>query len=65
MCDDKIHIPARRLTPVQGNRPVVRISAKAYEALADIYNESTLSMSQIASLLIIESAKRVVYDKEV
>lgn len=43
---------------------VVRVSADAYNALVEIYNESTLSMKELASILILESAKRVVYDKE-
>jgi len=30
----------------------------------EIYNESTISMKDIASLLIVEGSKHVVYDKE-
>ena len=41
----------------------MKVSAGAYNALVEIYNES-LSMKDIASLLIIESSKHVVYDKE-
>lgn len=61
--DGKIHIPARSKQPVD-QQTVVKLSPEAYNALVDIYNESTLSLKQIASLLILESAKRVVYDKE-
>ena len=43
---------------------VVKVSSDAYNALVEIYNESTLSMKDIASLLIIEGSKHVVYDKE-
>lgn len=63
MSKDKIHIPARKKDPVTTNQ-VVKISPEAYNALVEIYNESSCSMKQIASLLIINSADRVVYDKE-
>lgn len=61
--DGKIHIPARKKKVGEG-QPVVKITPEAYNVLVDIYNESTLSMRQIASLLIINGADRVVYDKE-
>jgi len=43
---------------------VVRISEDAYNVLVDIYNESTLSMKELASILILDASKRVVLDKE-
>ena len=46
------------------NQTVVRVSEEAYNALVDIYNESTLSMKELASLIILESVDRVVFDKE-
>ena len=61
--DGKIHIPARSKQPVD-QQTVVKLSPEAYNMLVDIYNESALSLKQIASILIVESAKRVVYDKE-
>lgn len=61
--DGKIHIPARSKQPVE-QQTVVKLSPEAYNVLVDIYNESALSLKQIASILIVESAKRVVYDKE-
>ena len=61
--DDKIHIPARKKEPTD-NQMCIKVSAEAYNTLVDIYNESTLSIKQIASLLIMEGSKRVVYDKE-
>ena len=61
--DDKIHIPARKKEPTD-NQMTIKVSAEAYNTLVDIYNESTLSIKQIASLLIMEGSKRVVYDKE-
>lgn len=62
MSDGKIHIPARRKQPV-GDQMVVKVTPEAYNALVDIYNESTLSLKQIASLLIVKAAEQVVYDK--
>lgn len=61
--DGKIHIPAKRKEYAKG-QPVIRISDDAYNALVDIYNESTLSMKELASLIILESVDRVVFDKE-
>lgn len=63
MNDGMIHIPARKKQPVE-EQTVVKLTPEAYNVLVDIYNESTLSLKQIASLLIIESADRVVLDKE-
>lgn len=63
MSDGKIHIPARRKQPVD-DRMVVKVTPEAYNALVEIYNESTLSLKQIASLLIVKAAEQVVYDKE-
>lgn len=63
MKDEKIHIPGRKRNRTNSSE-VIRISAEAYNCLVDVYNESTLSMSQIASLLITESMSRIVYDKE-
>ena len=63
MSGDKIHIPARKKEFVTAEQ-VVKVSPEAYNALVEIYNESSCSMKQIASLLIINSADRVVYDKE-
>lgn len=53
MSDGKIHIPARRKQPVD-DQMVVKVTPEAYNALVEIYNESTLSLKQIASLLIVK-----------
>lgn len=61
----EIHLPSRKRKPAtQEDRPVIRISSEAYNVLIEIGNESTLSFKDIASTLIIEAAKHVVYDKE-
>lgn len=57
MSDGKIHIPARRKQPV-GDQMVVKVTPEAYNALVDIYNESTLSLKQIASLLIVKAQSK-------
>ena len=61
MKDGMIHVPARKKQPVE-EQTVVKLTTEAYNVLVEIYNESTLSLKQIASLLITESADRVVYD---
>lgn len=59
------NIGARKKQPATDkDNPVVKVSTVAYNALVEIYNESTLSMKDIASLLIVEGSKHVVYDKE-
>ena len=65
MSNFEIRIPARKkqLATDKDNQ-VVKVSPEAYNALVEIYNESTISMKDIASLLIIEGSKHVVYDKE-
>lgn len=63
MSDGKIHIPARKKKMVE-EQAVIRLTPQAYNALVEIYNESTLSMKEIESLIILESVDRVVYDKE-
>lgn len=62
--DGKIHIKAKRRTPAQTGQPAVKLTIQAYNALAEIYNESEESMCQIASKMILDSIDRVVYDKE-
>ena len=65
MSEFEIRIPARKKQPAADkDNPVAKVSTGAYNALVEIYNESTLSMKDIASLLIIEGSKHVVYEKE-
>lgn len=63
MREFKIHIPARKKAIVSERDMAVKVTGEAYNALTEIYNESTLSMRQIASILIIEGSKHIVYDK--
>lgn len=65
MSEFEIRIPVRKKQPATDkDNPVVKVSTVAYNALVEIYNESTLLMKDITSLPIIESSKHVVYDKE-
>lgn len=63
MTEFEIHIPARKKAVVSERDMAVKVTGEAYNALTEIYNESTLTMRQIASLLIIEGSKHIVYDK--
>ena len=60
------HLEYHAADSIQNGKTVPGMGDKsdAYNALVEIYNESTLSMKDIASLLIIEGSKHVVYDKE-
>lgn len=63
MSDFEIHIPARKKQAITEKDAAVKVTGEEYNALTEIYNESTLSMRQIASILIIEGSKHIVYDK--
>lgn len=63
MSEFEIHIPARKKQAITEKDAAVKVTDEAYNALTEIYNESTLSMRQIASILIIEGSKHIVYDK--
>lgn len=63
MTEFEIHIQARKKAVVSERDMAVKVTGEAYNALTEIYNESTLSMRQTASLLIIEGSKHIVYDK--
>ena len=57
MSEFEIRIPARKKQPATDkDNPVVKVSTGAYNTLVEIYNESTLSMKDIASLLILRAA---------
>lgn len=61
--DGMIHIKAKK-RKYKTENPTVKLSVDAYNTLVDIYNESSMSMSQIASEIILQSVDRIVYDKE-
>lgn len=60
----EIRIPAKKKKTIsEKENPVVKITPETYNTLVEVYNESTISMKDIASLLIVEASKCVVYDK--
>lgn len=61
---NKIHLPAKRRKDMLTHQGVVKVSTEAYNALIEIYNETTLSLKDIASVLILKAAEQVVYDEE-
>lgn len=64
MKSSKIHIPARKIVPNSQN--VIKITGEAYEALAEVVNESGLSVKQVASLIILQAVENnlIVFDRE-
>lgn len=63
MSDGMIHIKAKK-RKYKTKNPVVKISSDAYNTLVDICNESSMSIGQIASEIILQSVDRIVYDRE-
>lgn len=63
MRDGKIHIPARKKEVVRTPQ-VVKISPEAYNVLVELYNETYLSMKDLVSTIILQSAENIVFDKE-
>lgn len=64
MKNNKIHIPAKKVVPNSQN--VIKITGEAYEALAEVVNESGLSVKQVASLIILQAVENnlIVFDRE-
>lgn len=62
----KIIIPARKKShAIDGkDRCLVRLSAEAYNTIVDIYNESSMSMSQVTSTIILQAKDHIVFEKE-
>ena len=62
--DGKIHIPARRVN--SNPQGVIKITPEAFEALAEVMNETGMSARQAASIIITEAVNNglIVYDRE-
>lgn len=59
-----IHIPGKTYEKKREHeRPVIRISSEAYNALVDVTENTNLALSQVASLIITQGSKLVVYDR--
>ena len=59
MNDGFIHLPARKYKRRQEDRPVIRISNDAYNALVDITENTNLTLSNVASEIILQSVNLV------
>ena len=57
MKDKHIRIPAKKIIP--NEQGVIKISPEAHRALAEIVNESGLSVRQVASMIIFRPMKRI------
>lgn len=56
MKDGKIHIPGREVVPNQ--QGVIKITPEAYSALAEVVNESRLSLRAVASEIILQAIEQ-------
>jgi hypothetical protein len=62
---DYIYLPARKYERLkQTDRPVIRISAEAYNTLIDITEETNLSLSRVASEIITQSVDLIKYNRK-
>lgn len=62
--DNKIHIPAKRIT--RNEQGVIKITAEAMNSLAEVVEETGLSVRQTASMIIMQAVEKnlIVYDRE-
>lgn len=63
MGDGKFHLPGRKKDYSDKSQPV-RLTTEAYNVLIEMYNDSQLPMSQIASKAILYAAEHIIYDRE-
>lgn len=61
--DGFIHLPKRRVTYTDSDRPIVRLTREAYDVLVDITNETCLPMSRVVSEIIIQSQSLIRLDE--
>ena len=64
MKDKRIHIPAKKIS-TEGDG-IIRITPEAMECLAEVMNETRLSVRQAVPLIIIQAVKNdlIDYDRE-
>lgn len=64
MKDGKIHIPGKKITV--NEQGTIKLTKEASEALAEVVNESTMSIRQVASLIILQAIRDglIVFDRE-
>lgn len=63
MGDGKFHLRGKRKEHASKPKPV-KLSAEAYNMLVEMYNDSGIPLSQIASQAILFAAENTVYDLE-
>ena len=61
---NKIHIPAKKVRP--NDAGVIKLTPTAFEALAEVVNESGRSIKEIASTIILQAIEKdlIVFDRE-
>lgn len=61
--DNKIHIPGRKVAI--NEQGVIKLTPEASEALAEVVNESTMSVKQVASCIILQAIRNnlIVFDR--
>lgn len=64
MKDKHIRIPAKKVMP--NEQGVIKISPEAHSALAEIVNESGLSVRQVASMIILQAVEKelIIFERE-
>lgn len=65
MTSDKLRLPARYRKPVAGSgRQNLWVKPEAYNAVLSVTNETTLSMNDVASRMILFAAGHVEFIRE-
>lgn len=62
MKDGKIHIPVRRMKPVSTQK-VMKVTPEACNILVERYNESSVSVKELVSTVIVQSRSSIIFDK--
>ena len=62
--DMMIHIPAKKMS--SNEQGVIKITPEAVDALAEVVNETGMSVRQVASTIIIQAVRQnlIIYDRE-
>lgn len=62
MTELTIHIPSRK-KPIAKSDQVVKLSPEVYNTVVVIYDESTIDLKEITSLLIQEASKHTIREE--
>ena len=56
---EKIQLPGKMLKHLRSDQyPTIRLSSRAYNLLTDVTNETSLSISKVASMIIIQAIEK-------